>query len=41
MVNEMAMENFFIIMGVFMKDSGKIIKKMDLGYIIILTKQNI
>ena len=41
MEKEMVMENFFIIIDVYMKDSGKIIKKMDLEYIIILIKQNI
>jgi hypothetical protein len=37
---EMDMENSFIIMVVFMKDFGKIIKKMGLEFIIILIKLN-
>ena len=40
MGKEMAMVNFFIVMEIYMKDIGKIIKKKDLGFYILMIEVN-
>ena len=41
MEKEMVMENFFIVMEVFMKDIGKIIKKKDMAFLLFKIEANI